>query len=208
MSIYLNISKKISCTLTALLVTFCVFSNPLDKIDQDASFFIQDGTKSINLQTIYHTPLEVPALGVIYVTGKTVFHAGRITTVRVVYLYSTKTLVEQETWLTGRTIIKTQEVKNRVHKAVPWDNHIPFRRVTSIFYHPAMGTSITNPAPSKKTILAYKKHTSHKLLPVHRAYNYYKGISSTYNYNTGHNNTPALSSYSSLPPPFTVGSKE
>ena len=183
-----------------------MFSNPLNNKDQDASIFIEDGTEAINLYQLYLTPLEIPALGVIYVTGKTAMHLGANTTARAVYLYPTKTLFKQETLLTSRTIIKTQEVKNRVHKAVPWDNHSPYRRGTSIFQHAAIATSSTNRSQTKKTILPYKKDTHNKLLAVHSSYNYYKGISSTYQYKTAHNNTPALSSYSSLPPPFPVGS--
>jgi hypothetical protein len=193
LSPFLQTYRKLVFTLTAVLVTFCMFSNT------NKALFIQEGSQVTGLEYFNITA----SLGIIYVKEKTIFHFDNNTTAKVVYFSTTPILQKGERLLYTMGSIGGGGTKQptQIISTIAPRGKFPFQRGFFLNLNNCFA-SLTTPIFKKNKptcfILKYAYPTKGGL-PYANLYS--KGIAANYHYCTPHHKIALHRSYYSLPPP-------
>jgi len=198
LSPFLQTYRKLVFTLTAMLVTFAMFSK-----DSDA-LFMTDHLKVTGLDNVFITPPTPAFSWIIYVKKNVVFYAGKKTmTSNVVYFSTTPTLQEGEILLftIGSKKVKVKEQPPLVNQLVAALGNFPLQGAVFFYTYNRMATPTTSTYKIGKPSFYFQKYTYAKAEDFVYATLVTKGVSLVYPYCTPHHKIALLNSYYSLPPP-------
>jgi hypothetical protein len=190
--------RKLVFTLTAMLVTFAMFSKDSDVL------FITKGLQVTGLDHVFITPPTQAISGIIYVKKNVVFYAAENTiTAKVVYFSTTPSLQKGERLLStiGSKKVKAKKQPTLVNKLLAPFGNLPFQGTVFSDTCNCIATPTTSTHKINKPTFYFQKQTYPKAEDFVYANVDSKGISPVYQYFTPHHKIVLLSSYCSLPPP-------
>jgi hypothetical protein len=191
--------RKLGFTLTAVLVTFAMFSK-----DSDALFITED-LQVTGLDNVFITPPTPFISEIIYVKKNVVFYASENAIIaKVVYFTTNSTLQEGERLLftIDSKKVKVKKQPTLVNNLLAPLGNLPFQGAVFSNTYNCMATSTTSTHKISKPTFYFQTYTYPKAEDFVYAYENIKGVSLGYPYCTPHHKIALLSSYYSLPPPL------